>query len=72
MARHLAALLDSPMIRTDFSRLVIDPNRDVDDPTLIMRIYDGTIIPANRHADAAEVERRLDLCHRPYHAVDAR
>ena len=67
VARHLGELLDSPTIRSNFSRLVIDPNRDVDDPTLVMKIYDGTIIPANRHADAAEVERRLDLCYRPYH-----
>ena len=71
MARHLAGLLDGPAIHTDFSRLVIDPNRDVDDPTLIMKIYDGTIIPANRRADAAEVERRLTLCHRPYHEAYA-
>lgn len=67
VARHLSALLDGPMIRTDFSRLVIDPNRGADDPTLVMKIYDGTIIPANRHADRAEVERRLKLCYLPYH-----
>ncbi len=64
----LAERLDSPAILTDFSRLVIDPNRGEDDPTLLMRLYDGTMIPANRHADAAEIERRLELCHRPYHA----
>ena len=69
VARHLAGLLDSPMVRTDFSRLVIDPNRGPDDPTLVMKIYDGTIIPANRHADAAEIGRRLELCYRPYHAA---
>jgi predicted N-formylglutamate amidohydrolase len=67
VARPLAELLASPMIHTDFSRLVIDPNRGVDDPTLLMKIYDGTIIPANRHADRAETERRLRLCHGPYH-----
>lgn len=67
LSRHLARLLDSPAILSDFSRLVIDPNRGTDDPTLLMKIYDGTIIPANRHADAAEVERRLNLCYRPYH-----
>jgi predicted N-formylglutamate amidohydrolase len=69
LAGALATLLDAPFIATDFSRLVIDPNRGEDDPTLLMRIYDGTIIPANRHADAAERQRRLDLCHRPYHAA---
>ena len=67
VARTLAAALDAPVILSDFSRLVIDPNRGEDDPTLLMKIYDGSIIPANRHADAAEVERRLDLFHRPYH-----
>ena len=68
---ELARCLDSPAILTDFSRLVIDPNRGEDDPTLLMKLYDGTVIPANRHADAAEVERRLDLCHRPYHRAYA-
>ena len=64
---HLAALLGAPAILSNFSRLVIDPNRGEDDPTLLMRLYDGSIIPANRHADAAEREMRLDRCHRPYH-----
>ncbi len=72
VARELGRLLDSPVILSDFSRLVIDPNRGEDDPTLVMRLYDGTIIPANRHADATEVERRLDALYRPYHAACAR
>lgn len=69
LARALALALDSPCITSDFSRLVIDPNRGEDDPTLLMKLYDGTIIPANRHADAAEVTRRLNALHRPYHAA---
>ncbi|KIT15353.1 N-formylglutamate amidohydrolase [Jannaschia aquimarina] len=67
VTRHLARLLDSPAILSDFSRLVIDPNRGEDDPTLIMRLYDGTIIPANRTVDVDERARRLDAFHRPYH-----
>ena len=67
VTRALATLLDSPAILSNFSRLVIDPNRGEDDPTLLMKLYDGTIIPANRHADAAEREHRLNLCYRPYH-----
>ncbi|MGR3409290.1 MAG: N-formylglutamate amidohydrolase [Paracoccus sp. (in: a-proteobacteria)] len=67
LARSLAALLDAPVIGSDFSRLVIDPNRGEDDPTLLMRLYDGTVIPANKTADAAERLRRLDHLHRPYH-----
>ena len=69
LARALADALDAPAVLGRFSRLVIDNNRGEDDPTLLMRLYDGTIVPANRGADAAERERRLDLLHRPYHAV---
>lgn len=65
----LGNALNAPVILSEFSRLVIDPNRSEDDPTLLMRLYDGTIIPANRHADPDEVERRLTLFHRPYHTA---
>lgn len=67
VALALGRALDSPVICSDFSRLVIDPNRGEDDPTLVMKLYDGTIIPANRHADQTEVERRLSRLYRPYH-----
>lgn len=69
LALALGAALNSPVIASDFSRLVIDPNRGEDDPTLVMRLYDGTIIPANRHVGPAEVEARLDRLYRPYHAA---
>ncbi len=67
VTRHLAALLDSPAILSCFSRLVIDPNRGEDDPTLLMRLYDGTIIPGNRHAGPQDLTERLDRLYRPYH-----
>ncbi|MFZ1662921.1 MAG: N-formylglutamate amidohydrolase [Paracoccaceae bacterium] len=71
VTRRLAELLDAPAILTRYSRLVIDPNRGEDDPTLLMKLYDGTIIPANRHADPAERDRRLNAYHRPYHIAYA-
>jgi predicted N-formylglutamate amidohydrolase len=67
VATRLAAALDSPVILSDFSRLVIDPNRGEDDPTLVMRLYDGTMIPANRHIDAAGIAARVARLYRPYH-----
>lgn len=67
----LAERLNAPAILSNFSRLVIDPNRGEDDPTLVMKLYDGTIIPANRHVDAGETERRLTAYYRPYHAAYA-
>ncbi len=67
VTRRLAERLNAPAILSDFSRLVIDPNRGEDDPTLVMKLYDSTIIPVNRDVDAAETERRLNAFHRPYH-----
>ncbi len=67
VARALARALNAAAIFAGFSRLVIDPNRGEDDPTLLMRLYDGSIIPANRAADSGEIERRLNLFYRPYH-----
>jgi len=72
VARALGRVLDSPVILSDFSRLVIDPNRGEEDPTLVMKLYDGTIIPANRRLTAAQLEERLDRLYRPYHAAYAR
>ncbi|WP_338550022.1 N-formylglutamate amidohydrolase [Roseovarius phycicola] len=65
----LAEALGAPCITSNFSRLVIDPNRGEDDPTLVMKLYDGTIIPANRHIDETELNLRLNRCYRPYHTA---
>lgn len=69
VARELGAQLDAPVILSNFSRLVIDPNRGEDDPTLLMKLYDGTIIPGNRHAGQDELSLRLNRCYRPYHTA---
>ena len=66
-ALALGALLDAPVVASNYSRLVIDPNRGADDPTLIPQLYDGTIIPANRRLDAAERTRRIERLYDPYH-----
>jgi predicted N-formylglutamate amidohydrolase len=72
MVRRIAAALDVPAVLSHYSRLLIDLNRGLDDPTLIMRLSDGAIIPGNRHLDDAERERRIARCWRPYHdAVSA-
>ncbi len=68
VAQAMAKAFDAHLLASQFSRLVIDPNRGDDDPTMIMRIYDRTIIPANRELDDAEREARLERLYRPYHA----
>jgi predicted N-formylglutamate amidohydrolase len=67
MARAMAAQLGCPAVLSRFSRLLIDPNRGDDDPTRVMRLSDGAIVPGNAHIDAAEVERRAARFSLPYH-----
>ncbi|TDH35865.1 N-formylglutamate amidohydrolase [Pseudohoeflea suaedae] len=67
LTRGLSERLGVPAVMSTFSRLLIDPNRGEDDPTLIMKLSDGAIIPANHPLTASERERRLENWHRPYH-----
>lgn len=67
VTRELAALLGAPAVLANFSRLLIDPNRGEDDPTLIRQLYDGTVVPGNYPMTAEERERRLERFYRPYH-----
>jgi predicted N-formylglutamate amidohydrolase len=66
--RAMAAYLRAPAILSRFSRLLIDPNRGADDPTLVMRIADGALVPGNARIDAAEIDRRLQRFYAPFHA----
>ncbi len=66
VARALAARLGAPAVLGRFSRLLIDPNRGLDDPTLVMRLSDGAIIPGNATIDMAEKRRRIARFYRPY------
>jgi predicted N-formylglutamate amidohydrolase len=67
VAGRLAAELGAPAILSQFSRLLIDPNRGLDDPTLIMQISDGLIVPGNAGLDEAEIASRIDHYYEPYH-----
>lgn len=69
VTRELARLSGVSAVLSKFSRLVIDPNRGLDDPTLVMKLSDGAIIPGNRDADADEVARRLIRFYQPYDAA---
>jgi predicted N-formylglutamate amidohydrolase len=73
VARRLAACLDCPAVLARFSRLLVDLNRGEDDPTIVMKLSDGAVVPANRdvdpHRDAAEFAHRIAAFHAPYHAA---
>ncbi|CAN7714435.1 N-formylglutamate amidohydrolase [Bosea sp. LjRoot9] len=69
MTRAMARALDAPAVLSNFSRLLIDPNRGLDDPTLVMRLSDGAIVPGNRHIDQAGITERVARYYEPYDAA---
>lgn len=72
VTRLLARRLDAPAVLSHFSRLIVDPNRRLDNPTLMPEISDGTVVPGNRDLGEAARRARVDSFFRPYHdAIDA-
>jgi predicted N-formylglutamate amidohydrolase len=72
MTRAMAQALGAPAVLSNFSRLLIDPNRGRDDPTLVMRISDGAIVPGNARIDEAGIAERIARYYAPYDAaIDA-
>lgn len=69
LARGLARELAAPAVLSRFSRLLIDPNRGEDDPTLVMKLSDGVAVPGNAKVDDMEVARRIARFSAPYHAA---
>jgi predicted N-formylglutamate amidohydrolase len=69
VATALAKAYGAAALLGGMSRLLIDLNRGPGDPTLVMKLSDGSIISGNRHADDAEVAKRLQRFHAPYHAA---
>ena len=71
VASGIAQLLQCPLVMSDFSRLLIDANRGIDDPTLIMKISDGNIIDGNKNisftANCYEKEKRIKSYYNIYH-----
>ncbi len=67
VSRALAEKLGVPAVLGGFSRLLIDPNRGINDPTLIRQLYDGTIIPGNYPLTAEERKNRIDRFYLPFH-----
>lgn len=67
VTRTLAGEFGAPAILARWSRLLIDLNRGADDPTLVMKLSDGSIIPGNSRVDLREVQLRIERFHAPYH-----
>ena len=71
VTRVLAEAFAAPAILARWSRLLVDLNRGEDDPTLVMKLSDGSLIPGNAWIDTAEIAQRIATFHTPYHAAIA-
>ncbi|WP_297322532.1 N-formylglutamate amidohydrolase [uncultured Bartonella sp.] len=69
LTKALAERLNAPAVLSNFSRLLIDANRGKDDPTLIMQLSDGSVIPHNYPMDIGEKEKRIKDFYTPYDAA---
>jgi predicted N-formylglutamate amidohydrolase len=71
VAMEMGRRLGATVISSNFSRLLIDANRGEDDPTLIMQISDGAVVPGNARVDDSERARRIARFFTPYHEAIA-
>jgi predicted N-formylglutamate amidohydrolase len=71
LARRMAQLLDATLIAAPASRLLVDPNRDLDASDLIVTSAEGAPIPGNQTVSAEERAARLAAYHAPYHEAIA-
>lgn len=69
VTRGLAAALDAPAVLCRWSRLVVDCNRRLTDPTAFVEISDAIPVPGNQSMTAADREWRIKAIWEPYHAA---
>ena len=67
VARQVAQTIDAPLVAQNYSRLVIDCNRDPRMPTSIPRISELSEIPGNIGLSATEIAARRAEIFDPYH-----
>lgn len=71
VARSLAAAFGAPLVLSGYSRLVIDCNRTLSDPTSIPVVSDDMVIPGNIDLPEEDAQLRADEFFHPYHDMVA-
>lgn len=69
LTREIAERLDAAYVLGGYSRLLIDVNRDPEDPDSIVRENDGIRVPGNEDLSDADRAARIEAIYRPYHAA---
>jgi predicted N-formylglutamate amidohydrolase len=67
LAQFLADQLDAQAVLAGFSRLIVDPNRKLEDPSAFVEISDGQAIPGNIDLDEEQKALRIQSFFKPYH-----
>jgi predicted N-formylglutamate amidohydrolase len=71
LVRCLAADLGATAVLGNYSRLVVDLNRELMDPAAFLEYGDGVVIPGNRNLSPESKAARAEAFYRPYHrAID--
>lgn len=71
LTERLAKGLGVTAVIAQYSRLVVDCNRELMDPGAFLEYGDGILVPGNRNLPKAEKDRRADAIYWPYHhAID--
>lgn len=69
LATRLSSHGDMPLIGAGVSRLLVDCNRNVDDPDLIVSMGETTPIPGNAEISPDEKAARLQAFYTPFHTA---
>ncbi len=71
VTRLLAARFEAPALLAGYSRLIVDYNRKLDDPTAFPEVSDGIVVPGNQGLSEDEKIKRVISFYEPYHEAIA-
>lgn len=67
VTRRLVERMGAVGVLAKFSRLLVDPNRDLEAGSLYRKQAEGKALRLNTTLEAADMERRVEEFYRPYH-----
>jgi predicted N-formylglutamate amidohydrolase len=67
LTRALSDRLDATAVLAGYSRLVVDCNRRLDDPSCFAAVSDGQRVPGNEALTDGDRRARAAACYEPYH-----
>jgi predicted N-formylglutamate amidohydrolase len=67
LTERLATTLNATAVLCQYSRLIVDCNRQLMDPSAFLEFGDGVVVPGNRNLHPEEKQVRADEIYWPYH-----